>query len=88
MSNCRTIRPAHTVQSTLEQIYGSAERADTASNGIFVILAVRPECGEKVTDSIWFIATEASGVWVATSIYYKFDENIVDILHIEQTESA
>lgn len=85
MSNCRTILTEHAVQSSLEQIYGGAERADAACKGIWEILAVCPECGEKITDSVWLIATEARGIWVATSVFYTFDDEVVDILHIERT---
>jgi hypothetical protein len=84
-TNCRTVITEPRAQKNLEQIYGSAELADTAIKGIWAIISHSPQSGTKVIGNVWFIATVAKGIWQSVSIYYTFSDDEVLVIHIEKT---
>jgi len=80
--NLRTVVFSHDARSTIVEIYGGAELADTAVIGFEFILARSPESGMHIADDIWMIGMEGNGVWKTAVAYYTFDSNTVTVLDV------
>ena len=77
--NLRTVVFSHAARSTIVEIYGGAELADTACLGFEFILSHSPESGVHIADNIWMINMEGNGVWKTAVAYYSFDSNMVTV---------
>ena len=84
MPDLRTVVTEPAVDDQLEEIFGSTEAADEAIRGFQAVLCANPEVGTRISESVWFLAMDAQGIWKSIVAYYTFTDGEVGILHVTE----